>query len=244
MRWKLCLALTALAVLALGCGGPDSGAVRIATVGNYHPFNFINDAGALDGMEPEMGDELCRRAQLECAWVIAEWDAMIPDLTAEKFDVILAGMSITAERDETIDFTQPYYPPSPSAYLARAGAGADAVEGTMGVFGNSIHSDYLTERGTSFVAFDLPQAQVDAVLNGEVDATLVDHGFAMQKMREFPGQLAIAGPRVELDRGLGIGVREESALKGKFDAAIASMKADGSLNALIRKWVGEDAAVF
>ena len=53
---------------------------------------------------------------------------MIPDLIAEDFDAIMAGMSITPERDEQIDFTQPYYPPSPSVYLALAAAGDAAVE--------------------------------------------------------------------------------------------------------------------
>ena len=119
-----------LGIVLLSCGGSDT--VRIATEGDYHPFNFINDDGEIDGLEREMGDELCRRAYLECAWQTSAWDTMIPDLVNENFDVILAGMSITAERDEVIDFTLPYYPPSPSMYLALAGAGDAALEGKMG----------------------------------------------------------------------------------------------------------------
>ena len=53
-----------------------------------------------------MADELCRRADFECEWVLNDWDAMIPDLVAEDFDAIIAGMSITDERDERIDFTR------------------------------------------------------------------------------------------------------------------------------------------
>lgn len=231
-----------LAGLALACNGSD--AVVLATDGAYHPFNFVNDAGEIDGLEREMGDELCRRAELECEWLVTEWDTMIPDLVAEDFDAILAGMSITAERDETIDFTQPYYPPTPSVYLAQAGAGDEAAEGTLGAQANTIHSDYFSESGMPFTAFGEAQDPVDAVLNGDVDAILVDHAFAIEKLTEFEGRLAIVGPSVELDRGIGIGVREDSDLKAKFDEAISSMKTDGSLNNLIRKWVGEDAATF
>ena len=129
-------------------------------------------------------------------------------------------------------------------YLAQAGAGDEAVNGTLGVFSNSIFSDYLTEQGVPFVGFDLTQDQLDAVLNGDVDAIMVDHAFAVDKLAEFSGKLAIVGPSVELDMGIGIGVREGSELLAKFNEALAEMKADGSLNDLITKWVGEDAVTF
>ena len=214
-----------------GCGRADTAV--IATDGNYHPFNFINDEGEIDGLERELGDELCERADLECEWVQNDWEEMIPDLVAEEFDAILAGMSITAEREETIDFTEAYYPPTPSIYLARAGDGDEAVQGTIGATANTIYSDYFTEMGRPFVSLEGEIDAAEAVLNGEVDAVLVDHGYGVEKLAEHEGQLEIVGPSVPLDRGLGIGVRKGGDLKGKLDEALASMKADGTLNALI-----------
>ena len=236
------LLAAALMPLLAACGGAD--AVVIATVGNYHPFDFINDEGEIDGLERDLGDELCRRADLECEWVLNEWETMIPDLVAEEFDAILAGMSITAIREELIDFTEAYYPPTPSVYVAGAGAGDEAAQGTIGVTANTIYSDYFTELGRPFVSLDGSIDAVDAVLNGEVDAVLVDHGYGVEKLAEYEGQLAIVGPSILLDRGLGIGVRKDSDLKGSLNEALESMKADGSLNALIIKWVGEDASTF
>ena len=236
------LLAAALMPLLAACGGAD--AVAIATVGNYHPFDFINDEGGIDGLERDLGDELCRRADLECEWVLNEWETMIPDLVAEEFDAILAGMSITAIREELIDFTEAYYPPTPSVYVAGAGAGDEAAQGTIGVTANTIYSDYFTELGRPFVSLDGSIDAVDAVLKGEVDAVLVDHGYGVEKLAEYEGQLAIVGPSILLDRGLGIGVRKGSFLKGSLNEALESMKADGSLNALIIKWVGEDASTF
>ena len=236
------LLAAALMPLLAACGGAD--AVAIATVGNYHPFDFINDEGEIDGLERDLGDELCRRADLECEWVLNEWETMIPDLVAEEFDAILAGMSITAIREELIDFTEAYYPPTPSVYVAGAGAGDEAAQGTIGVTANTIYSDYFTELGRPFVSLDGSIDAVDAVLKGEVDAVLVDHGYGVEKLAEYEGQLAIVGPSILLDRGLGIGVRKGSSLKGSLNEALESMKADGSLNALIIKWVGEDASTF
>ena len=232
-----------LIVPLVACGG-GAETVVIANVGNYHPFGFVNDDGEIDGLERELGDELCRRTGLKCEWVVSEWDTMIPDLVAEKFDVILSGMSITANREELIDFTEAYYPPTPSVYLAKAGAGDQAIHSTIGVTANTIYSDYFTELGRPFVSIDGSTDVTDALLDGEVDAALVDHGYGVEKIAEHEGNLAIVGPTVLLDMGLGLGVREGSDLKDKLDEALTSMKADGSLNALLLRWVGEDASTF
>ena len=249
MRAPTVVLLAALVSLLAGCSGTatDTETVTIATVGSYHPFDFVNDEGEIDGLEPELGDELCRRADLECEWVINDWADMIPDLVAGEFDAIFSGMSITAEREELIDFTEAYYPPTPSVYVARAGEGDEAVEGTIGAATNTIYSDYFTELGRPFVPLNEAEdftTSVDAVLDGTVDAVLVDHGYAVEKVSEHEGRLEIVGPSVLLDRGLGIGVRKGSDLKPKLDEALASMKADGTVNTLILKWVGPNASTF
>ena len=247
-RKALCIvmvaAIGALAVGSLACSG-GSETVRLATEGQYHPFNFINDDGEIDGLEREVGDELCRRAKLDCEWVLNEWSDMIPDLVGGEFDVIIAGMSITDERDETIDFTEPYYPPAPSVYLALVDAGDEAIQGRLGAYADTIYSDYFTKQGIPYIEFSSEDDRLEALLSGDIDASLVDHAYAVQKLGEYEGRLAIVGPSLLLDRGIGMGVREDSAdLRVKLDEAIASMKADGSLNELIRKWVGEDAKTF
>ena len=239
----LLLGTTALvALFSLACG---SDSVLIATDGEYRPFNFVNeDTGEIDGLERELGDELCRRANLECQWTINAWEDMIPDLQAEEFDAIMAGMSITPERDELIDFTDPYYPPSPSVYIARAGEGDDAVEGIVAAMENTIHSDYFQGTGRQYVGFDEAGAPLEALFSGEVDAILVDRAYALEKLTELEGRVAIVGPEVPLDQGLGIGVQEDSPLRERFNEAIASMKEDGTLNDLLRKWIGEDSDTF
>lgn len=244
-RKILCVIMIgALAFVALACGGgPEP--VRLATEGGYHPFNFINDDGEIDGLEREMGDELCRRAKLDCQWVLNDWASMIPDLVAEEFDAIIAGMSITGKRDETIDFTEPYYPPTPSVYLAQAGAGDEAVQGRLGAYANTIYSAYFTKQGIPYTEFGSEDDRLEALLSGDIDASLVDHAYAVEKVAEYEGRLAIVGPSLLLDGGIGIGVRESSGeLRVKLNTAIESMKADGALNDLIFKWVGEDASTF
>ena len=113
---KFILSTAALAISAGMAMAQD--VVRLGTEGAYPPWNFINDAGEVDGFERELGDELCMRAELTCEWVTNDWDSIIPNLVSGNYDAIIAGMSITDERDEVIDFTQNYTPPDPSAFVA------------------------------------------------------------------------------------------------------------------------------
>ena len=229
---------------ALACGG-GADAVRMGTEGAYPPYNFMNESGEVDGFERELGDELCRRADLECTWVTNEWDTIIPNLQAGSYDTILAGMSITDERDQVIDFTQPYVPPSPSVYLVLMGAAPDAVQGRVAAQVATVQAAYLSESGANLREYDLAPEVVAAVLSGEADAALVDLEFAQESIDESGGKLALAEPRVALDAGIGVGVREDDGeLRDKLDRAIGAMKEDGSLNALIEKWFGADAETF
>ena len=105
---KLILAAAALALTA-GMGMAQT--IRMGTEGAYPPYNFINDAGEVDGFERELGDELCKRAKLDCTWVTNDWDSIIPNLVSGNYDTIMAGMSITPEREQVIAFSQNYTPP-------------------------------------------------------------------------------------------------------------------------------------
>ena len=236
--------LASLAALSLSCTG-GSDAVRIAIEGAYPPYNFINEDGELDGFERELGDELCRRANLKCVWVIDEWDGMISDLAAGDYNVILTGMSITDDRDRLIDFTQPYIRPNPAVFVALVNADDKVINGKVAAQVATIHADYLSQSDATLLEYEFVPEAIDAVLDGEADAAMVDRGFAMGSIAENQGRLALAGSEVILGSGTAAGVREgDSRLQDKLDRAIHSMKEDGSLNVLIRKWLGPEAQTF
>jgi polar amino acid transport system substrate-binding protein len=232
---KTLIASAALAAVASVAFADGHGTVRMGTEGAYPPWNFVNDAGEIDGFERELGDELCARAELTCEWVKNDWDSIIPNLVSGNYDVIIAGMSITDERDEVIDFTQAYTPPDPSTYAA-LDAGVDLTGGVIAAQTGTIQAGYVAESGATLVEFATPDETVAAVMNGEADAVLADASFIDTAIQANSG-LAVVGDPVALGGGVGMGIRESDAdLRGKFDAAIQSMKDDGSLNAMIAKW--------
>ena len=238
--------LTAAAALALTAGAALAQAqtVRMGTEGAYPPYNFLNDAGEVDGFEREVGDELCARAELDCTWVTNEWDSIIPNLTSGNYDTIIAGMSITDEREEVIDFTQNYFPPAASAYAALS-ADADTQGGVVAAQTATIQAGHVAETGATLLEFATYDETIAALRSGEADAVFADKDALAPTVEESGGEMMFVGDDVPLGGGIGLGLREsDDELRATFDTAIQSMKDDGSLNELIVKWFGEEANVF
>ena len=82
--------------------------IKIGTEGAYPPWNSKDASGKLIGFEVELAWTLCRYIGSQCEIVEQDWDGMIPALIMRKFDAIMAGMSITAERQKAISFSQGY----------------------------------------------------------------------------------------------------------------------------------------
>ena len=211
--------------------------VRMGTEGAYPPYNFVNDKGEIDGYERAVGDRLCELAKLDCTWVKNDWDSIIPNLVSGNYDTIIAGMSITAERDKVIDFTQEYFPPDPSAYVGLKGATEKARTGVVAAQKATIQASHIASSKGTVVEFASPDETVAAVRSGEADAVLADKSFLDPIVKESNGELIFIGEPIKIGGGIGVGIREsDGELKAKLNTAIDTMKKDGSLSKLIAKW--------
>ncbi|WP_449395023.1 transporter substrate-binding domain-containing protein [Devosia riboflavina] len=183
--------LAAVAALALGGSAMAQESIRIATEGAYAPWNFLDDSGKPAGFEIDLGNAICEKAGLTCEWLINDWDSIIPNLLAGNYDLIMAGMSITDERLETIDFTQNYFPPDPSKFVAMAGTEIDfaTLSGKrVGVQGGTIQAAYAEENfasGNTIVTFTTADQAMADLAAGNLDTILADGAYLRARRDRF-----------------------------------------------------------
>ncbi|OXI21454.1 transporter substrate-binding domain-containing protein [Burkholderia sp. AU15512] len=240
---SLCLALAAGSAHAL-----DARPVRLGIDPTYPPMDSKAPDGSLKGFDVDLGNEICRRAQLRCQWVELEFSGMIPALQARKIDAILSSMAITEKREKQILFSSKLFR-FKSRLVARPGSGVDSTTASLAGKHVGVQSGTQFESwalahwapaGVSVMPYksqddvfaDLVNGRLDAALLGTVEA---DYGF----LRTPKGKgFAFVGAPLDLgDRGVGIGMRQsDTALKASIDGAIASMLTDGTYDRIARKY--------
>jgi len=237
---KLFLAAAALITLT---GMANAQTVRMGTEGAYAPWNFLDDSGKPAGYDVDLGNELCKRAGLECTWVANEWDTIIPNLVAGNYDAIMAAMSITAERRQTIDFSEAYYPPDPSRFVTNAGENFDfsALKGAkIGAQSGTIQASYAEQTykaDNTIKSYSTADQAMADLAGGNLDIVLADGAYLDPIVAASNGAIVFAGPEVSIGEGYGIGLRKgDTELKDKLNAALEAAKADGTVDTLIAKW--------
>jgi polar amino acid transport system substrate-binding protein len=180
---------------------------------------------------------------MECVVTPVAWDGIIPSLTSGQIDAIMASMSITDERLQTIDFSDKYYN-TPTVIVGAKGVAmtpdaAGLAGKIIGVQVSTIHQDYAqTYFGDSAAEIKLYQTQDEAnqdLVAGRIDATQADSIALDAFLATEAGAAccevkgAVADDPAILGKGVGVGLRKgEDELKAKFNAGIAKILADGT----------------
>jgi len=254
MRRRTALAAT-LTFAGTAWGQASPLRLRVGFAVGYAPFSEVGSDGQLKGFEIDLANALCTRLAMQCVPVILDFDSLIPALRSRKIDAIMASMSITPERQQTIAFSTPYYF-SPVRMVVRLDSRPDVSPAGMkgkriGVERGTIHERLLNEQfkdsqllryATQDQAFlDLKAGRLDATL---VDAVIAQFGFLNRS--EGRG-FAFAGPDFGRDeryygKGIGVGLRKADArtLGVRVDEALAALRSSGALKALNDRYFSFD----
>ncbi|MDX9991489.1 MAG: transporter substrate-binding domain-containing protein [Anaerolineales bacterium] len=226
-------------------GLPDLGGttVTVAVENAYPPFNSIDEAsGQGVGWDYDVVNEICKRVNCVADFKQAAWDGIFPAMAANEYDVLADGVTVTAERDETVDFSTPYVVVG-QVLLTRVDetrdleafkADGEALIGTQIGTTNAIVAE-KTFPGKTIQSFEDFGAAVLALIGNDIDGVVIDNVTASGYMGENQGKLKIAG-QITSDEELAFVFAPGSDLVPAFNAALAAMKADGSLDALNKKW--------
>ena len=233
-----------LAVAALGTASAEE-KLRIATEGAYPPFSNVTADGELVGFDVEIAKALCARMQRDCEIVAQDWDGIIPGLVNDKYDAIVASMSITDERKQAIDFTNPYY----SNYLsvvAREGAeitldnlGDRTIGAQRSTIGSQWTEDNYGRRG-DIKLYDTNPAAFSDLQAGRVDAVVADF-LPGAEWASQNDDFGLVVDKIDIGDMIGIGIRHgESDLKDAFNAALDAIRADGTYQKISNEYFGTD----
>jgi arginine/ornithine transport system substrate-binding protein len=243
-----------LAAASIACAqAPDWKKIRIGVEGAYPPFSEVGPDGKIKGFDIDIADALCADIKAECTLVQQEFDGMIPGLQARKFDAVIASMSITEERKRSVAFSDKYYS-TPGRLVARKGSAMQATPAGMksrriGVQRSTTHDRFATDffkdseivryTGQDQVFLDLASGRIDASMEDEVAA---DIGFLK---RPAGKDFAFLGPEFRdpkyFGAGAGVAMRKgDVALKAKFDQAIKDIRANGTYQAIAKKYFDFD----
>jgi polar amino acid transport system substrate-binding protein len=238
---RLILAAAALTAMAAGVSAQET--VRIATEGAYAPWNFLDDSGNPAGFEIDLANAICEQAGIECEIVINDWDSIIPNLLAGNYDVIMAGMSITDERLESIDFSDNYFPPDPSRFVTTAGADLDFANlsgARVGVQGATIQAAWAEENlaeNNTIVSFGTADQAMADLAAGNLDTILADGAYLEPVVSASNGAIVFAGDDIMIGNGVGAGIRKgDTEILNTWNEALGALKADGTVDALIAQW--------
>ena len=244
------LVLAAFAALAIGTAA-ESAPLKIGVAAEpYPPFTSPDASGNWVGWEVDFMNAICKQAALDCVITPTAWDGIIPALTSGQIDVIMSSMSITAERAQTIDFSDKYYN-TPTAIAATKGSGikptAEGLAGKIiGVQVSTIHEAYA-EKYFAPVASEVKTYQtLDEVYQdlaaGRIDAAIADSIPVADFLNTDSGKACceMAGDVADdpeiLGLGIGFGLRKGDPLKDTLNAAIKAIRADGTYDAITKKY--------
>ncbi|QCP51494.1 ABC transporter substrate-binding protein [Trinickia violacea] len=250
-RLKVLLAFACALVSASAFA--DATSMRFGLEAQYPPFESKAADGSLQGFDIDIGNAVCAAAHLTCTWVETSFDGLIPALQGRKFDAINSAMNATDKRRQAIDFTTVIYR-VPTQLIAKSDSGivatAESLKGKrVGVLQASIQETFAKAHwepaGVTVVAYqDQNQVYADLVA-GRLDATLVlapagQTGFLSKpdgKGYAFVGQ-PVHDDKI-LGSGIAFGIRKgDDALRSQLNAAIAKVKADGTVKTLAQKYFG------
>lgn len=243
---KRLLVLIAMLAASAALAQTDLGGreLRVGSDTTYPPFESVNTAGEIVGFDVDVVHAICDVIGCEPTFVTTAWDGIFPALAAGEFDMVASGVSITPERDEIVDFSEPYLVVGQSittrvedAGLTQedfTGEGSDLTLGAqLGTTNAQLGEELVGDARLRL--YDTFNAAVLALLNGDVDGVIIDDTAADAFVQQYAGELVVEVRGLTSDP-LGLVFQEGDPLQDAFNEGLAAIQEDGTLDALVAKW--------
>lgn len=227
------------------------GELSVAMEGQYPPFNFVNDQNQVVGFDASIAGALAERLGVKLKIVTTVWDGIIAGLLAQKYDIIVGSMSITPEREKSVDFVGPYYHAGRAVFVRTDSTIQNLTDlkgKKLGVTFGETHDKWARDQskahgGWTVRAYKgLPEVLME-LKAGRVDAIVMDNIPVMAAIKETGEKFrALDTPDIEDSHvPVGIALRKNNpALKAALQQALDAMMRDGRYEKISLEWFGRD----
>lgn len=231
----------AAATTAGDVGTKDPAKLVMGTNAAFPPFEYV-EGGAISGVDADLMAAIAAKLGLTLEITDMEFDSLPTALSNGQIDVIAAGYTVKPDREETMDFSDAYYTAAQTiivlkdSKIATADDLKDKVIGVQtGTTGSWNAADYTSE--DNIKGFANGMLAVEALKNGQVDAVIIDNNPAKTYADENPDTLVLIENQFPAeDYALAV-AKGNTVLLDKINTALAEMKADGSFDAIIAKYI-------
>ncbi|CAM2845585.1 transporter substrate-binding domain-containing protein [Paenibacillus sediminis] len=229
-----------------------AGVLKVGMMGTYPPYNFLNDKKEMDGFDADIAKEIAKRLGVKVEFVAQEFSGMIAGLQAKKFDAVISQMTITPDRQKQMDFTEPYITNEVRIIVRDDNNSITKLEDFKGKkigvgLGTNdeayLRNEVLPKVGNFEIkTYDDVNTSLQDLNSGRIDAT-INNIYALKPIIEKNGfKIKAVGEAIKADKA-GIAVRKGNPeFRDALDKALKDMKADGTYNAIFKKWFGEEPA--
>jgi ABC-type amino acid transport substrate-binding protein len=247
LKLSLLLAMLLILSAAIPVVAQDTATVVVGTNAEYPPFESVDDDDNIIGFDIDLMNAIAADAGLEIEYVNTRWDGIFVALAEGEFDAVISAATITEEREEIVDFSDPYFNAGQSiavsADLAEEVSGPEDLAGLrIGVQLGTTGDEFASEiEGAEVVRFDEITLAFQALGAGEVDAIVNDGPTSADIIANSPDLEAVIVGEPLTDEFYGIAVNpERSDLLDAINGSLANVIADGSYAEIYEEWFGQE----
>ena len=219
----------------------EAGKLTMATNATFPPYEMTTDSGEIEGIDVDTAKAIAEKLGLELQIDDMDFDAALLSVQQGKADIVMAGVTVTDERKAVMDFSDSYATGIQSVIVPEGSdiASVDDLAGKKigtqrGTTGYLYCSDDFGE--DAVVAYDNGLTAVQALNNGQVDAVVIDNEPAKAYVESNPGLKILDTSYAEEDYAIGMN-KSNTALLEAVNAALEELKADGTLQAIVDKYI-------
>lgn len=219
----------------------EPGKLIMSTNAAFPPYEMTTDSGEFEGIDIETAQAIADKLGLELQIDDRDFDAALLAVQQGKSDMVMAGVTVTDERQNVMDFTDSYATGIQSIIVKEDSdiASVDDLAGKKigtqrGTTGYLYCSDDFGDENV--VAYDNGLTAVQMLNNGQVDCVVIDNAPAKEFIAANPGLKLLDTAYVEESYAIGIG-KGNTELKDAINTALEELKADGTLQAIVDKYI-------